>query len=81
MEGARGKVGLCLIDIVKSNKIGLLVIKEGQNEVKITMALINIQNNVQESIQDLEKIENVQTPEETEILTTPEENSEDARNQ
>ena len=32
-EGTRGKVGLCLI--VKSNKTGLLVTKEGKTEVKI----------------------------------------------
>ena len=52
MEGAREKVGLCLIDIVKSNTTDLLLIKGGKNEVKIIKALINIQNNVQESIQD-----------------------------
>ena len=51
-----------------------MVIKEGENEVKITKALINVQNNVQENIQNPEKIENVQAPEEPEILTTPEEN-------
>ena len=73
-EGTREKVGLCLINIVKSNKTGFLVTKEGKNEVKITKALINIQNNVQDNIQDPEKIENIQAPEEPEILTTPEEN-------
>ena len=67
-EGTRGKVGLCLIAIVKSYKTGLLVTKEDKNEVEITKALTNIQNNVQENIQ-----ENIQAPEEPEILTTPEE--------
>ena len=71
-EKTRGKVGLCLI--VKSNKTGLLVTKEGKTEVKITKASINIQNNVQENIQEPENIENIQAPEEPEILTTPDEN-------
>ena len=69
-KGTRGKVGLCRITIVKSNKTGLLIAKE----VKITKALSNVQNSIQENIQNPEKIENVQGPEEPEILTTPEEN-------
>ena len=73
-EGTRGKVGLCLIAIVKSNKTGLLVTKEGKTEVKITKASISIQNNVQENIQKPENIGNIQALEEPEILTTPDEN-------
>ena len=73
-EGTRGKVGLCLIAVVKTNKTGLLVTKEGKTEVKITKASINIQNNVQENIQEPENIKNIQAPEEPEILTTPDEN-------
>ena len=70
-KGTRGKVGLCLIAIVKSYKIGLLVTKDDKDEVEITKVLTNIQKNVQENI--LENIENIQAPEEPEILTTPEE--------
>ena len=52
-----GKLDCALIAIVKSNKTGLLVTKEGKTEIKITKALINIQNNVQKK--DPENIENI----------------------
>lgn len=74
----REKDGVCLIDLVKFNRTGLLVTKVSKNEVKRTKALINIlwgyngimQDNVPENIQDPEEIENVQAPEESEILSS-----------
>lgn len=60
------------------------VIFSSNNEIikewtKITKAIVNTQNNVQEDIQDLEEIENIQALEESEILTL-EENTQDTIN-